>query len=103
MKLLPMVLPLLLLIGCSDPIKEIETKNQYTWQKYMNEKEYNKVHKGMTYLEVVKIAGGSGKKISKMVYEWPDEILLTKAYQITFKNEKVVEKIIVEKRGSSSR
>jgi hypothetical protein len=88
------------LLGCSE--KEI-VDNEHSWQKYMNEDEFENVQVGMSYEEVVKIAGGQGEEVRLDVYEWPDELLLTQAYEITFENKKVKVKKIIEKRGTSTR
>ncbi|MCH7323946.1 hypothetical protein LZ480_18960 [Solibacillus sp. MA9] len=89
--------------ACKDEILEIEESNAHRWQKYMNEQEYEQVKIGMPYMEVVKIAGGAGKEIKKNVYEWNDELLLTQGFRLTFKDDKVTKKEIVERRGNSSR
>ena len=69
----------------------------------MNEQEYEQVTKGMSYMEVVRIAGGAGTEIDKDVYEWDDELLLTQGYQFTFKKGKLTKKELVERRGNSTR
>ena len=96
---------LLLLIYTSygNEILEIEEKNEYSWQKYMNEDEYNQLQKGMSYMDVVRIVGGAGKEINSDIYEWSDELLLTKGYQIQFKNDRLVKKEIEERQGYSTR
>lgn len=98
------------LVGCSNnEIVEIEQSNSYEWQKYMNGEEFAKLQEGMTYMDVVKIAGGAGelqlddKKNNKQMYIWLDERLLTQAYEITFEDDQLVSKNIVERRGHSTR
>ena len=85
-----------ILVGCGDPILDIEESNAYHWQKNMNEEEFEKIKEGMTYMEVVKIAGGAGEKLKKDQYRWNDEILMTKAYNVQFKDGKLVKKEISE-------
>ena len=95
-----------LLLGasaCNDEILEIEQRNTYSWQKYMNEEEYKKLQKGMSYMEVVRISGGAGKEIKKDIYEWNDELVLTKGYRLQFKDDQLVEMEVVERRGNSTR
>ena len=92
-----------LLSACKDEILAIEESNAHSWQKYMNEKEYEQVKKGMSYMEVVRITGGAGTEIQKDVYEWDDELLLTQGYQLTFKKDKLAKKEILERRGNSMR
>lgn len=89
--------------ACKDEILEIEEENAYSWQKYMNEQEYEEIKKGMSYLEVVRIAGGAGKEIKANIYEWNDELLLTKGYRLTFKEDTLTKKEIIERRGNSTR
>lgn len=89
--------------ACSDEIIEIEASNAYSWQKYMNEEEYNEIQRGMSYIDVVRISGGSGEKIEKDVYEWNDELLLTKGYRLKFKEDQLVQMDVVERRGHSTR
>lgn len=91
------------IIGCQDRTLNVEDDNKYEWQKYMNEKEFSQLEQGMSYMEVVKIAGGAGTEIESNVYEWRDEILLTKAYVIYFDDGQLIKTDIVEKRGSSTR
>ncbi len=69
----------------------------------MNEEEFNKLEEGMSYIEVVKVAGGEGKEVASNTYEWVDEQLMTQAYEIKFENDKLLEKKIIEKRGHSTR
>ena len=97
------LLLVLIVISCKDEILEIEEKNLYSWQRYMNEDEYNQLEKNMSYMEVVRIAGGAGKEIAADTYEWNDEILLTRGYKIQFKEGQLVKKEIVERRGHSTR
>lgn len=98
------ILMTILLFGCaSDEIIDIEAKNQYDWQKYMNEDEFNQLQNGMSYMEVVRIVGGAGKMVASETYEWPDEKLMTQAYEIKFNQDRLIEKKIIEKRGHSER
>ena len=69
----------------------------------MNEEEFNEIKEGMSYIEVVRVAGGEGKKVSPNTYEWQDELLMTQAYELKFENDKLIEKNIIEKRGHSTR
>ena len=94
---------LMITIGCQDEILTIEESNTHSWQKYMNEQEYEQIKDGMSYIEVVRIAGGAGTKVKDDVYEWNDELLMTQGYQLTFKNNKLIKKEIVERRGNSTR
>ena len=97
-------LVVLVLTGCaSNELIEIEEKNQYSWQKFMNEDEFNQLMIGMTYMEVVKLAGGEGEKIATNTYEWPDEIKMVQAYELKFEEDKLIEKQIIEKKGHSTR
>lgn len=89
--------------GCQDRVLNIEERNAYEWQKYMNENEFNQLKAGMTYMEVVAIAGGAGIETETSVYEWRDEILLTQAYVIHFENGELTHTEIIEKRGNSMR
>ncbi|KOS62265.1 hypothetical protein FJQ98_23625 [Lysinibacillus agricola] len=92
-----------ILIGCGDPILDIEQSNAYHWQKNMNEAEFGKLKEGMTYMEVVKIAGGAGEMKKKDQYRWNDEILMTKAYIVRFKEDKLIDKEVIELKGHSKR
>ena len=98
-----LITTIFILTACSGEIVEIESNNEYAWQKYMNEEEFNEIKEGMTYIEVVRVVGGEGEKVEAGIYEWPDEQIMTKAYELKFKEDKLVEKKIVEKRGNSSR
>lgn len=69
----------------------------------MNEDEFNQLEKDMSYIDVVRIVGGAGKEIDVGIYEWNDEILLTRGYQIHFKENRLVKKEIVERQGYSNR
>lgn len=91
------------LVTYEDEMTEIEEQNTYRWQKYMNEYEYNKLEKGMSYIDVVKIAGGAGVKINEDTYEWNDEIFLTKGYRIHFENGELIRTEIAERKGNSNR
>lgn len=84
-------------------IYDIEDSNSFKWQKYMNEEEYEQLEKGMSYMDVVMVAKGDGKEISEEVFIWNDEILMTQAYEIHFKDNKLIDKKIIEKRGYSKR
>jgi outer membrane protein assembly factor BamE (lipoprotein component of BamABCDE complex) len=88
-----------ILTGCGDPILDIEESNAYHWQKNMNEAEFEKLKEGMTYMEVVKIAGGAGEMVKKDEYRWNDEILMTKTYIVRFKDDKLVDKKVSEVKG----
>lgn len=94
--------------GCvSNKMIKIEDDNNYHWQRYMNEAEFNDLRKGFTYMEVAEIAGGKGLLLEDdnktKVYVWPDEILMTQVYEITFENNQLVKKEKVEQRGNSER
>ena len=69
----------------------------------MNEEEFNELKEGMSYIEVVRVARGEGKKVASDTYEWPDEQLITQAYELKFKNDRLLEKKIIEKHGHSTR
>ena len=94
---------MMLVSACTDEILEIEEGNAYSWQKYMNEEEFNKLEEGMSYLEVVRVTGGAGEEIDNGVFEWNDEFLMTQAYRLQFKEDGLVQKEIVERKGHSSR
>ena len=102
-KLCMVLLVMVTLVGCGDPILEIEENNKYHWQKYMNQEEFDRLEEGMTYLEVVEIAGGRGEEIESNKYQWRDEILMTQAYVIEFKDDQLLSKEVVELRGNSTR
>lgn len=102
-KLCMLLLAMLTLVGCGDPMLEIEEQNRYHWQKYMNQKEFDRLEEGMSYLEVVKIVGGRGEKIENNIYQWRDEILMTQAYVIEFKDDQLLSKEVVELKGHSKR
>ncbi|HWK23961.1 MAG TPA: hypothetical protein VNS08_13090 [Ureibacillus sp.] len=82
---------------------EIEDMNTFQWQKNMNEEEYAKLEKGMSYLEVVEVVKGTGKQVEEGIYIWEDEILLTQGYEIHFNDGKLENKKIFKKRGYSNR
>ena len=65
---------LLFLLGVSyeDEVLEVEEKNNYSWQKYMNEDEYNQLEINMSYIDVVRIVGGAGEEVDADTYEWND-------------------------------
>ena len=94
---------MMILVGCGDPIVEIEENNRYHWQKYMNQEEFDRLEEGMSYLEVVEIVGGRGESIQNNRYQWRDEILMTQAYVIEFKDDQLLSKEIVELKGHSNR
>lgn len=106
---LPMLLVFssLLLVGCDNKIVDIEQANNYEWQKYMSSEEYAKVQPGMTYMDVVEIAGGRGElqksEKNEEIYRWRDERLMTQAYEIKFVQNEVESMQIVELRGNSTR
>ena len=102
-RLVVSILVLFILASCSNEIIEIELSNEYSWQKFMNKEEFDEIKEGMSYIEVVRLAGGEGKKVASDTYEWPDEQLMTQAYELKFKDDVLVEKKIIEKRGHSSR
>ncbi|MGN7478682.1 hypothetical protein ACTHOQ_12580 [Solibacillus silvestris] len=89
--------------ACKDEILEIEESNTYSWQKYMNEGEYKELKEGMSYIDVVRISGGAGKAVDKDIYEWNDELLLTKGYRLKFKEDELVQMEVVERKGNSKR
>lgn len=92
------------LFGCSEnELANIKDKNNYHWQQFMNEIEFNQLKQGLSYIQVVEIAGGEGELIKEGTYTWPDELLLTRAYEITFENDKLQKKEIIERRGASIR
>ncbi|MGN7118651.1 hypothetical protein [Lysinibacillus odysseyi] len=98
------LLSAIVLFGCSsNKMIDIEDSNTYAWQKYMNEDEFNQLTEGMSYMEVVKVAKGPGEQIDGQTYIWPDELLITRAYEIKFKDNQLVDKRIVQKRGESTR
>lgn len=98
------LLSAIVLFGCSsNEIINIEDSNKYVWQKYMNEDEFNQLEDGMSYMEVVKVAGGPGKQTNDQTYTWQDELLITQAYEVDFKDNQLVDKRIVQKRGESVR
>lgn len=97
------MLVIMIVTACQDEVLEIEENNTYTWQKYMNEKEFEEVKEGMSYMEVVRISGGAGQEMEKDTYEWNDEILLTKGYRLKFEDNVLVEKEVVERKGNSTR
>ncbi|MEA0555872.1 hypothetical protein U1P98_11390 [Lysinibacillus irui] len=94
---------MILMVGCGDPIIEIEESNAYHWQKNMNEAEFEKLKNDMSYIEVVETVGGAGKKIKNNEYRWNDEILMTQAYLLKFKNDKLIDKEIIAVKGHSNR
>lgn len=96
---------LFILAGCteSNKLANIEAENHFTWQKYMNEAEFEQVQPGMTYMEVVEIARGRGDQLDENTYVWSDEVVLTHAYEIKFSEGKVTEKQVVQRRGASIR
>lgn len=101
--MLLLIVALMTLVGCGDPILDIEEQNIYHWQKYMNQEEFDRLEEGMSYLEVVECAGGRGEKLKSNKYQWRDEILMTQAYVIEFKDDQLLSKEIVELKGHSNR
>ena len=99
------LLMVFVLAGCTEANKfaNIEAENHFDWQKYMDEEEFNQVQAGMTYMEVVEIAKGRGEQLDENTYVWPDEVVLTHAYEIKFAEGQVTEKHKVERRGASLR
>ncbi len=89
--------------GCVDRIIEIEESNTYHWQRNMNQAEFEQLKKDMTYLEVVEIVGGAGEKTKNNHYRWDDEILLTQAYIVQFKDDKLISKEVMIVKGHSTR
>lgn len=101
--MLLLVVAIVTLVGCGDPILDIEEKNIYYWQKYMNQEEFESLEEGMSYLEVVESAGGRGDKLKNNIYQWRDETLMTQAYVIEFKDDQLLSKEVVELKGHSNR
>lgn len=103
-KMIILMLSAGILFGCSsNEMINIEDSNTYAWQKYMNEKEFDQLKEGMTYMEVVEIARGPGEMADDHIYVWPDELIITQAYEIEFKDDQLVNKRIIEKHGESKR
>lgn len=100
-----LVIVLLLLTGCGaqNELIELEDSNAFGWQKYMSKEEFHQLKKEMTYEEVVSIAKGAGELVEDEVYRWPDEQLMTQAYEVTFKENKLVSKEIIMLHGNSAR
>ena len=90
-------------VSCGIPIIDIEEANSYHWQKNMNENEFAQLKEGMSYMEVVEIAGGAAKENVNNDYQWNDEILLTQAYIVQFKDDKLVKKEVIALKGYSTR
>ncbi|MFF5996588.1 hypothetical protein AAGS61_17920 [Lysinibacillus sp. KU-BSD001] len=91
-------------VSCSSiKISSVEDSNSFIWQKYMNEDEYRQLEPGMSYMEAVEIARGRGKQLDDNTYVWPDELLMTQAYEVYFEEDQLVSKRIIEKRGHSMR
>ena len=82
---------------------DLEASNAYWWQKYMNEEEFNLLVEGLSYNEVVIIAGGTEAERKGDHYIWYDEILFTLAYEIQFEDNQLIHKKIIELRGYSTR
>lgn len=78
--------------ACGDPIQEIEDSNKYSWQRHMNAEEFEQLEEGMTYEEVAQIARGAGEKEDDSTYIWRDEISMTQLYEVTFDNGQLVNK-----------
>lgn len=93
----------ILKVACGVPIIDIEESNSYHWQKNMNENEFAQLKQGMTYMDVVKIAGGDASEmIENNYYRWNDEILMTQAYIVQFKDDKLVNKEVIAVKGYST-
>jgi len=75
----------------------IEETNSFRWQKFMNESEFEQLQKGMSYMDVVKIAKGRGNHLTDHSFIWQDELYLTKSYIITFYEDQLVGKFIYHK------
>ncbi|CEA03815.1 hypothetical protein BN1050_01695 [Metalysinibacillus saudimassiliensis] len=86
--------------GCGNELLAVESSNDYRWQRFMNDTEFDKVSNGMSYMDVVRTAGGAGKKQKSGTYLWHDELLITRGYEIQFKEDKVIDKKIVELHGA---
>jgi len=70
----------------------------------MNEHEFEQLQQGMSYMEVVEIAGGvASEMIRSDYYRWNDEILLTQAYIVQFKDNQLVSKEVIALKGYSTR
>ena len=82
---------------------DIEDINSFRWQQNMNEEEFAKLEEGMSYIEVVKVAKGEGKRVKEGIYMWDDELLMTQSYEVHFLDGKLKEKKVIEKRGYSTR
>ncbi|WP_339260239.1 hypothetical protein [Lysinibacillus sp. FSL K6-3209] len=94
----------ILKVACGVHIIDIEESNSYHWQKNMNENEFGQLKQGMTYMDVVKIAGGDASEmIENDYYRWNDEILMTQAYIVQFKDDKLVNKEVIAVKGYSTR
>ncbi|MBS7344864.1 MAG: hypothetical protein KIG60_04290 [Caryophanon sp.] len=102
-KLIAMMFSVVLLAACSDSVKDIEDTNEYMWQRHMNTEEFEQLKEGMTYMEVVEIARGGGEKEKDGKYIWHDEQIMTIAYEITFKDDKLTKKEQVTIQGHSTR
>lgn len=70
----------------------------------MNEHEFEQLQQGMSYMEVVEIAGGNASEVIRSdYYRWNDEILLTQAYIVQFKDNQLVSKEVIALKGYSTR
>jgi len=70
----------------------------------MNEHEFEQLQQGMSYMEVVEIAGGDASEMIRSdYYRWNDEILLTQAYIVQFKDNQLVSKEVIALKGYSTR
>ena len=70
----------------------------------MNEHEFEQLQQGMSYMEVVEIAGGNASEMIRSdYYRWNDEILLTQAYIVQFKDNQLVSKEVIALKGYSTR
>ena len=54
------IVSMFILAGCSSEFVEIESNNEFSWQKFMNEEEFNEIKEGMSYIDVVRVVGGEG-------------------------------------------
>lgn len=102
-KLFAITFSVALLAACSDSVEDIESSNQYNWQRHMNENEFEQLKEGMTYMDVVKVARGGGEKKEEGTYVWHDENVMTVAYEVTFQEDKLTKKETIAILGHSKR
>lgn len=70
----------------------------------MNEHEFEQLQQGMSYMEVVGIVGGNASEMIRSdYYRWNDEVLLTQAYIVQFKDNQLVSKEVIALKGYSTR